>query len=130
MSEHLTEEEWREREKKKTEKKSVYHKYIQLTEEDKKNGYVMVDVYHVLRLFGVTDQNLGHAIKKLLVPGLRSGGKSVAQDIGEAIWTLQRWQELERRTPQLPAGVSVSGTTITTQTYLGPVTLPVTHIEK
>lgn len=52
------------------------------------------DVYRVYRLFGVTDQAIGHAIKKLLVAGGR-GVKDRARDVGEAIDTLRRWQEME-----------------------------------
>lgn len=54
-----------------------------------------VDVYRVLRLFGVTDQALGHAIKKLLVAGGRGAGKDIRQDVQEAIDTLQRWVEID-----------------------------------
>ena len=53
-----------------------------------------VDVYRVLDLFGVTDQALGHAIKKLLVAGNR-GVKNMDKDVQEAIDTLQRWQEMQ-----------------------------------
>jgi hypothetical protein len=53
-----------------------------------------VDVYRVLDLFGVTDQALGHAIKKLLVAGNR-GVKNIDRDVQEAIDTLQRWQEMQ-----------------------------------
>ena len=56
-------------------------------------GMTHLDVYAVLQLFGVTDQATGHAIKKLLVPGVR-GTKSKAQDIQEAIDTLERWKQL------------------------------------
>lgn len=52
-----------------------------------------VDVYRVLELFGVTDQAVGHAVKKLLCSGGR-GVKDVAQDIKEARDTLTRWQEM------------------------------------
>lgn len=52
-----------------------------------------VDVYRVLELFSVTDQALGHAIKKLLVAGNR-GVKNIDKDVQEAIDTLQRWQEM------------------------------------
>jgi hypothetical protein len=55
-----------------------------------------VDVYRVLALFNVTDPCIQHAVKKLLVPGARSGGKTREQDINEAILTLQRWQEMRR----------------------------------
>lgn len=59
-----------------------------------------VDVYRVLRLYGVTDQAIGHAIKKLLVAGGRGGGKDITRDINEAIDTLQRWQEMEKEDNQ------------------------------
>lgn len=66
---------------------SHYHKSVA--------GLETIDVYQVLRLFNVTDQALGHAIKKLLCAGQR-GTKSTAQDVGEAIDTLIRWQEMEK----------------------------------
>jgi hypothetical protein len=53
-----------------------------------------VDVYRVLSLFQVTDQALGHAIKKLLVAGGRGAGKGVQRDVREAIETLERWEEM------------------------------------
>lgn len=52
-----------------------------------------VDVYRVLDLFGVTDPCLQHAAKKLLCAGAR-GAKDQAKDIGEAIDSLNRWQEM------------------------------------
>ena len=52
-----------------------------------------VDVYRVLDLFEVTDQALGHAIKKLLVAGGR-GAKDWRKDVQEAIDTLQRRLEM------------------------------------
>jgi hypothetical protein len=58
--------------------------------------YQEIDVYRVLELFDVTDQAIGHAIKKLLVAGGRGGGKSIVKDIGEAIDTLKRWQEMRQ----------------------------------
>lgn len=61
------------------------------------DGLKFVDVYRVLQLFGVTDQALGHAIKKLLVAGGR-GVKDIGQDVQEAIDTLERWQEMQRET--------------------------------
>lgn len=53
-----------------------------------------VDIYRVLSLFGVTDQAIGHAIKKLLCPGER-GSKTKREDIQEAIDSLERWKEME-----------------------------------
>ena len=52
-----------------------------------------IDVYRVLDLFQVTDQAIGHAIKKLLVAGNR-GVKDMDKDVQEAIDTIQRWQEM------------------------------------
>jgi hypothetical protein len=58
--------------------------------------YEYIDVYRVLDLFGVSDQAIGHAIKKLLVAGGR-GHKDIEKDIKEAIVTLERrvemWEE-------------------------------------
>lgn len=53
-----------------------------------------VDVYRVLELFNVTDQALGHAIKKLLAPGGRGAGKDFRKDVQEAIDTLTRRLEM------------------------------------
>jgi hypothetical protein len=41
-----------------------------------------VDIYRVLLMFGVTDPCLQHAVKKLLLCGLRTGGKSVDTEVG------------------------------------------------
>jgi hypothetical protein len=60
----------------------------------KKCPYDAVDIYRILELFSVTDQKLGHAIKKLLVAGGRGAGKDILQDIQEAIDTLERWKEM------------------------------------
>ena len=60
-----------------------------------------IDVYRVLELFGVTDQALGHAIKKLLVAGGRGAGKSIEKDIQEAVDTLQRLLEMKRELPSV-----------------------------
>jgi len=53
-----------------------------------------LDIYRVLDLFGVTDHAIGHAIKKLMLPGMRGGGKPTRKDIEEAIDTLQRKLEM------------------------------------
>ena len=52
-----------------------------------------VDVYDILDAYEVP-YNIGHAIKKLLCLGKRSGGKSIVQDLKEAIWTLERAVEI------------------------------------
>lgn len=52
-----------------------------------------VDVYDILRAFNVTCPATQHAIKKLLMPGQR-GGKSVTQDLREALASVQRAIEM------------------------------------
>ena len=56
-----------------------------------------VDVYAVHHLFGINDPSgaIQHASKKLLLSGVRTGGKSVYDDIREARDTLTRWLELQ-----------------------------------
>jgi len=56
--------------------------------------YAIIDIYRVLRLYGVTDPSISHAVKKLLCPGGR-GGKSTRQDVQEAIDSLKRYLEME-----------------------------------
>lgn len=60
---------------------SVYQKEI-------KPG-VTVDVYDVLKAFGVTCPATQHAVKKLLMPGAR-GAKDALQDLGEAKQAVER----------------------------------------
>lgn len=57
--------------------------------------FPLVDVYRVLRLFNVTNQEIGHAVKKLLCSGLR-GAKDHDKDVQEAIDTLLRHRELNK----------------------------------
>lgn len=59
-----------------------------------------LDVYHVHKLFNIQDPSgcIQHASKKLLLSGLRTGGKSVRKDIQEARDTLQRWLDLNPET--------------------------------
>lgn len=66
-------------------KRSVYHHEVPTK---------TIDVYRVLLAFNVTDPCIQHAIKKLLVAGRRNGGKTIEQDVGEAVWTLNRWKEM------------------------------------
>jgi hypothetical protein len=54
-----------------------------------------VDIYRVLSLFDVKDHALGHAIKKLLLAGVRTGNKTLYQDVKEAYDTLGRWLEMQ-----------------------------------
>ena len=55
-----------------------------------------VDVYAVHKLFDVQDPSgaIHHASKKLLLSGVRTGGKSAYKDIKEARDTLSRWLQL------------------------------------
>lgn len=55
-----------------------------------------VDVYAVHHLFNIQDPSgaIQHASKKLLLSGVRTGGKSAAKDIEEARDTLNRWLQL------------------------------------
>lgn len=59
-----------------------------------------IDVYQVLKLFGVTDPCIQHAVKKLLVAGGRGAGKDISKDIKESIDSLQRWQEMQEEKEQ------------------------------
>lgn len=45
-------------------------------------------MYDVLRAFNVTDPAIAHAVKKLLAPGQRNGGKSMHKDMMEAAWSI------------------------------------------
>lgn len=55
-----------------------------------------IDVYAVHHLFDVQDPSgaLHHASKKLLLSGVRTGGKPKEKDIREARDTLTRWLQL------------------------------------
>lgn len=56
-----------------------------------------IDVYAVHKLFGVNDPSgaLQHASKKLLLAGVRTGGKPAVKDIKEARDTLTRFLQME-----------------------------------
>lgn len=76
-------------------KRSPYHREIL---------GVTVDVYRILHAFEVTDPCIQHAIKKLICAGRRLGGKTLEQDIAEAIWTLNRWQQMRKEEAAPPPG--------------------------
>lgn len=61
-----------------------------------------VDVYAVHQLFSLDDVSgcIHHASKKLLLSGVRTGGKTKQQDIREARDTLNRWLELNGEAAQ------------------------------
>jgi hypothetical protein len=58
------------------------------------SGYDVIDVYRAHRIFGLTDEVLCHASKKLLLSGVRTGGKTLEQDVREARDSLDRWLEM------------------------------------
>jgi hypothetical protein len=64
--------------------KSKYHRVIKGAQ---------IDVYDILKAYGVTCPAIAHAIKKLLLPGERHA-KTWEQDINEAIASLERAKEL------------------------------------
>ena len=59
-----------------------------------------IDVYEVHELFQIQDCSgaIQHASKKLLLSGVRTGGKSKFDDIREARDTLNRWLEIHKKT--------------------------------
>lgn len=56
-----------------------------------------IDIYRIIDLFEITDGTAQHALKKLILSGCRTGGKSFREDIKEARDTLTRrldmWDE-------------------------------------
>jgi len=60
------------------------------------DGVTSLDVYAVCQMFDVSDAALSHALKKIMLPGTRTGGKSRHDDIKEARDTLNRWLELNK----------------------------------
>lgn len=56
------------------------------------------DVYLIHHKFGIDDPSgcIHHASKKLLLSGIRTGGKSKYQDVKEAHDTLNRWLEINK----------------------------------
>lgn len=58
--------------------------------------FTEIDVYATHHLFNLQDPSgcLHHASKKILLSGVRTGGKSAFKDIKEARDTLTRWLQL------------------------------------
>jgi hypothetical protein len=61
-------------------------------------GIDEADVYIVHDRFEITDHSgcIHHASKKLLLSGVRTGGKSKYDDVREARDTLNRWLEINK----------------------------------
>lgn len=57
-----------------------------------------IDVYAVHYLFNIQDPSgaIQHSSKKLLLSGVRTGGKSAFDDVKEARDTLTRWLQLNQ----------------------------------
>lgn len=62
------------------------------------DGVKDIDIYMLCKMFRVDDPSgcLHHAIKKILLPGVRTGGKTRRDDIKEARDTLTRWLEINQ----------------------------------
>lgn len=60
--------------------------------------FTEIDVYATHHLFNLQDPSgcLHHASKKILLSGVRTGGKSAFKDIKEARDTLTRWLQLNQ----------------------------------
>ncbi len=60
-----------------------------------------IDVYATHMLFNIQDPSgcIQHASKKLLLSGVRTGGKSAYKDIQEARDTINRWLQLNADKP-------------------------------
>lgn len=82
---------------------------VDLSEADKDSGKYdayfkdvrhleRIDAYRTVQLFGCEQHGhaIGHAAKKLLLTGVRTGGKDVEQEVQEAIDSLIRWQDMRR----------------------------------
>jgi hypothetical protein len=65
-----------------------------LNKYQRRLGDEVIDIYDVLIMYDVTCPAIGHAVKKLLMPGQR-GGKSILQDLHEARQALDRAIALE-----------------------------------
>jgi hypothetical protein len=82
------------------ENKPMSEKYPQYYK--KVGALTEIDVYAVHHLFDIQDPSgcIQHASKKLLLSGVRTGGKSALKDIKEARDTLTRWIQLNEQSPQ------------------------------
>lgn len=91
MSEHEEEEwnrKWGQSVPEGVEKYSDYYKDVRHLD--------YIDVYRTVDLFGCEKHGhpISHAAKKLLLSGVRTGGKDVEDDVREAVDTLNRWLQM------------------------------------
>ena len=97
---------------------SKYGKYFVDVEHLKK-----IDIYRLVELFPINDHALEHVVKKLLLGGVRTGGKNAHDEVIECRDTLNRW--LEMREEDL-AGLPTAQPTLPREYRLGEVTGGVT----
>lgn len=64
-----------------------------------------LDPYRLQELYGM-HPCAEHVVKKLMIPGERSGGKSLDEDIADCIQTLERWQEMRAEDAEYAASQS------------------------
>lgn len=75
------------------ESKNKYLRSITWSVKQDETG-IWIDVYDVLKAFNVSDQAVGHALKKLLAPGQR-GHKGKLKDLREARDSITRAIDME-----------------------------------
>lgn len=69
------------------------------------SGYEKIDIYRYLELLpGERGHAIEHALKKLALCGVRTGGKSLEKDITEARDTLNRWLEMREEDKRIKQG--------------------------
>lgn len=73
---------------------SKYRKKICVQDDEGREFITEIDVYDVLKAFGICNPATQHAIKKLLGNGSR-GHKDLITDLEEARWSITRAIELE-----------------------------------
>lgn len=72
-----------------------YGKYFVDVEHLKK-----IDIYRLVELFPIRDHALEHVVKKLLLGGVRTGGKTSYIEVVECRDTLNRWLEMREEDKQ------------------------------
>jgi len=104
-----------------SQKHSHYHKDV--------SHLKSIDIYRLLELFDVTDQAIGHAVKKLMCAGKR-GSKSFEQDVREAVDTLNRRLQMiaEDDVPRAPQQAYVSPVQAMPQAPAPMPSVPVAHV--
>lgn len=104
-----------------SQKHSHYHKDV--------SHLKSIDIYRLLELFDVTDQAIGHAVKKLMCAGKR-GSKSFEQDVREAVDTLNRRLQMiaEDDVPRAPQQAYVPPVRAMPQAPAPMPSIPVAHV--